>query len=117
MNVQKVYDEMILANERHIDVTTITGYENARTLLKYLISYPTYYIENIEIAPYEWKNYDDSYIVCLGSEGAVYCQPAIIQNTNKPYRGSGLHLIDTEYLRGHAPSDFVLDLEPEIRLV
>lgn len=117
MNVQKLFAKMLKANCKNIDVTAIIDYKNAQELLKYLLTYPSTYIISIEIAQSEWKGYDGAYLITLGDDNSIYCQPAIIESTGEPARGAGLFYIDTNAIGEHLPEDFVLSQESEIKLI
>ena len=117
MDVQKVFAKMIKANAKGIDVTTITDYWNGKELIKYLLSYPTITICNIEIMEYDWKHYDDVYIIALGTDNKLYCSPAIIEATGTVARGAGLHYIDINAIGKRSPEDFVIENEATIKVV
>ena len=113
MNTEKVFAKMLKAKSGGKDVSVITTAINAKELIKYSLSLPDTYIADIEIGEPMWKGYNEAYLVDLCSNGAVYAQPAILENGTIA-RGEGLYLIDVFAIGEHLPEDFVLDSEETI---
>ena len=116
MNTQKVFAKMLKAKARGKDVTVVTDYPNAKEILKYILVMPDTYINDIEIASPDWKGYDEPYIINLGTDNGVYCQPAIYEDGSIA-RGGSLYYIDVVAIGTYLPEDFVLEGESQIKLV
>ena len=116
MNTQKVFAKMLKAKASGKDVTVVADYPNAKEILKYILIMPDTYINDIEIASPDWKGYGEPYIINLGTDNGVYCQPAIYEDGSIA-RGSGLYYIDIVAIGTYLPEDFVLEGESQIKLV
>ena len=117
MNTQKIFSKIIKANSNGNDVSVITGYSNAKKLLKYVLSMPETYIVDIELAEEEFNGYCDPYLIDISAKGGVYCQPVVLGN-GKIAKGEGLYFIDILSIGEYLPEDFVIDGEnTKIKLI
>ena len=117
MNTEKVFAKMLKAKANGKDISVITNANNAKKLIQYSLSLPVAYIADIEIGEPMWKGYDEAYLVDLCAGGAVYAQPAILEN-GVIARTEGLCLIDVFAIGEHLPEDFVLEgEETKIKLI
>ena len=117
MNIEKVFARMLKAKAKGVDVSVVTDYENAKELIKYVLTMPDTYIVDIECNTPEWKGYDDPYTIALCADGGLFCEPSVREDGGIG-RGAGLYLIDVVAIGEYLPSDFVLD-DPstEIKLI
>lgn len=117
MNLTKVFSKILKAHAQGRLVSVVTDYENAKNLLKYILTLPEAFLENIELAGEVWNGYADAYLISLDDDGSVFCQKAIAED-GEPVRGGGLYLIDTLAIGAHLPEEFVLDGEDcKIKLI
>lgn len=110
MNLAKVFSKILKAHAQGKLVSVVTDYENAKDLLKYIMSLPDARISNVEIADEAWNGYANAYLISFDDDGSVFCQKAIAENGDA-IRGGGLYLIDTVAIGAHLPEEFVLDGE------
>lgn len=117
MNIQKTFSRIVKANANGKDVTVVTDYDNAKDLLKYVLSIPDTSVASIELSAPEWHGYDDAYLLSINSDGTVYCEEAVLES-GAIAKGEGLYLIDVLAIGENLPEDFVLDTEnTQIKLI
>lgn len=116
MKANMLISEAILAYRSGKSVSVVCKYKKAVKVLKAFISLPETKIIDIELGESEFDGYDGAWLVDINDDGAVFCQKAINDLDNMPYRGDGYYLIDEKALGGYKPEDFVLG-GAEIRVV
>lgn len=116
MNLIEVFSMIVKAYANNQCVTVVTNYENTAELLRRILTLSGTFIVSVEIADKEWRECEDVYLLSLGDNGSVYCQPAMDEN-GKIHRGGGLYIIDENTIGALEPSDFVFEDESSWQLL
>ena len=116
MKATMLTSEAILAHKSGKLVSIVCKYKKAVKVLKALISLPETKIVGVEVNDAAWDNYDGAWLITIDEVGGVFCQKAINDRNDMPFRGEGYYLIDEKALDGYKPEDFTLG-NSEIRVV
>lgn len=116
MKANIIASEAILAYKSGKTVTIVCKYKKATKILKALISLPESKIIGVDLNDALWDGYDESWLITIDEEGQVFCQKAINERDNMPYRGDGYFIIDKKAIGERKPEDFVLG-SSEIKVV
>lgn len=115
MKANQIISEVILAYQSGKNVSIVCKYKKAVKILKALISLPETKIGSVELHDFEYDHYDTAWLIAINEYG-VYCEKAINERNNMPFRGDGYYIIDKKALGGYKPEDFV-DGNAQIRVV
>ena len=115
MNIKKIFAKMVKAYSKGESVTLLTDYDNAQIVLKYLLSMPDTYVAQIIATSQIYDGYDGAFFVNLDTDGAVWCEPAIVDG--RVLRGGGLIYVDTDSIGDHIPDEFGIAGECKIKIV
>ena len=116
MKANIIASEAILAYKSGKMVSVVCSYKKAVKILKAFISLEDTAIRSISVHDPEWDNYDEAWLITLDEEGYVYCQKAINDRDDNPFRGDGYYIIDKKSIGERKPEDFVLG-ESQIKVV
>lgn len=115
MNIKKIFAKMVKAYSKDEDVVVITSFDNAKDILKHLLSMPDTYAAQIIATPRDYDGYDGAFITNLDTDGAVWCEPAMIDD--RVLRSGGLIYVDTDSIGDHMPDEFGIRGESKIKIV
>ena len=108
MKANIIASEAILAYKSGKMVSVVCSYKKAVKILKALISLDDTKIMSVSVHDPEWDNYDEAWLITLDEEGYVYCQKAINDRNDMPFRGEGYYIIDKKAIGERKPEDFTL---------
>ena len=116
MKANIIASEAILAYKSGKMVSVVCSYKKAVKILKAFISLDDTKIMSISVHDPEWEGYDEAFLITIDEEGYIYCQKAINDRNNNPFRGDGYYIIDKKSIGERKPEDFVLG-ESQIKVV
>lgn len=115
MNIKKIFAKMVKAYSKDKDVVVVTSFDNSKDILKYLLSMPDTYVAQIIATSRDYDGYDGAFITNLDANGAIWCEPAMIDGS--VLRSSGLIYVDADSIGDHAPEEFGIVGESKIKIV